>query len=244
VTSKDDMTTVMEAGFDTRPDSPRSARLRGKMDASARPLRCQSCRLGTASEPEECPFYELRKPEGAVLVQQDERSSVVWYLRRGRVVLARLGESGSELACSVRGPDSLLAVEALVGEPVRYQISALTDVVLCAIDVEAFRAWVGELCTPMGAVLSLVLSEHREHVTERQGVEGTAVRRVARYLLKREAENGDARATPHNVLSHVLGMRPETLSRALARLRKAQVIAPGRGVRVLDRERLRHFAGE
>lgn len=214
------------------------------MVGSSRPLRCQTCRLGAASAPSDCPFFELRKPAGAVLVQQDERSPVVWYLRRGRVVLARLDESGTEQSCAVRGPDSLLAVEALTGQPVRHQISTLTEAVLCAIDADAFRVWVGDLCTPMGAVLSLVLREHAEHVSERQGLDGTAVRRVARYLLHREAQNGDAVSMPNNVLSHVLGMRPETLSRALARLRDARVIAPGRAVRVLDVESLRRLAGE
>jgi CRP-like cAMP-binding protein len=215
------------------------------MELSALPLRCQTCRLGVASLPYSCPFHELRRPAGSVLVQQDERSHWVWYLRRGQVVLGSTSESGGDLSCAVRGPDTLLGIENLVGHPVPYQISALTDVVLCALEAAAFREWVGTLGTPMGAVLELALREAGRRVAERHALEGTAVRRVARFLVQRHEADGSGEAlhTPQHVLAHILGMRPETLSRALARLRELGVIGAGRGVRVVDNDQLRRLAG-
>lgn len=216
------------------------------MEISALPLRCQSCRLGIASQPYPCPFHEVRRTAGSVLVQQDERSPCVWYLRRGQVVLGATNAAGSVQSSAVRGPDTLLAIEALLGEPVPYQISALTDVVLCTLDAEAFRAWVGSLGSPMGSVLELALREAGRRVAERQALEGTAVRRVSRFLLQHHDEAGaNADRVPQQVLAQVLGMRPETLSRALARLRAAGAIASGRGaVRIVDVSRLRRLSGE
>jgi CRP-like cAMP-binding protein len=94
-------------------------------------------------------------------------------------------------------------------------------------------------------VLELALREAGCRVAERHALEGTAVRRVARFLLQRQEvdERADALRTPQHVLAHILGMRPETLSRALARLRETGVIAPGRGVRVVDDDKLRRLAG-
>jgi CRP/FNR family transcriptional regulator, cyclic AMP receptor protein len=215
------------------------------LELSALPLRCQVCRLGCASLPGPCPFHEVRRPAGSVLVHQDERPSSVWYVRRGQVVLGSISESGSDQSSAVRGPDTLLAFEALLGEPVPYRITALTDVVLCVIEASAFRDWVGTLSSPMGAVLELALSEAHSRAAERHALEGTAVRRVSRFLLDRHRKNGNgAGMIPQHVLARVLGMRPETLSRALATLRKSGAIAPGRGVRVADSSRLEKLAGE
>ncbi len=213
------------------------------MDVSALPLKCQACRLGVASLPDACPFHEVRRAAGNVLVHQDERPSQVWYLRRGQVVLGSISESGVDQSSAVRGPDTLLGFEALLGESIPYRITALTDVTLCVIDARAFSDWVGSLDSPMGSVLTLALREASRRATERQALEGTAVRRVARFLLDRQKRNGNGALTPHHVLARVLGMRPETLSRALRELRRAGAIAPGRGVRVADSLRLEQLAG-
>ena len=208
------------------------------------PFRCQVCRLGAASQPYPCPFYEVRRSEGSVLVQQGERPKSIWYLRRGQVVLGSINESGSEQATAVRGPDTLLGIEALLGDPVPYRITALTDVVLCTIDADAFREWVGSLGSPMGTVLELALRESARRVAERQGVEGTAVRRVSRFLIQRHEQNGSAQRMPLHVLANVLGMRAETLSRALGELRASGALAPGRGIKIADLGELRRVAGE
>lgn len=215
------------------------------MERSSLPLRCQACRLGIASLPYSCPFHEVRRAAGSVIVHQDERPQCVWYLRRGQVVFGSIDESGTDHSSAVRGPDTLLAVEALLGEPVPYRISALTDVVLCAIEPDALREWVGSLESPMGTVLELALRESGKRAVERQALEGTAVRRLARYLLDRQRKNGNgAMSTPYHVLARVLGMRPETLSRAMSQLRKTGAIAPGRGARIIDGQRLEQLAGE
>jgi CRP-like cAMP-binding protein len=76
---------------------------------------------------------------------------------------------------------------------------------------------------------------------ERHAIEGTAVRRVARFLDEAigTQSSGESLRIPLAVLANVLGMRPETMSRALAELRAAGALGDGRSVHVVDREKLR-----
>ncbi|MCA9592728.1 MAG: Crp/Fnr family transcriptional regulator [Myxococcales bacterium] len=184
----------------------------------------------------------MRRPAGAILIQQDEKPRAVLYVRRGQVAIGSASESGAESSFAVRGPDTLLGLEVLIDERAPYQVTALTDVVFCALEPSAFLGWVGQLDSPMGAVLELAVAEAGRRVQERHGLQGTAVRRVARFLLK-QVESGTL-STPQNVVATVLGMRPETLSRALAKLRTAGALAPGRTVRVTDSSVLDKFANE
>ncbi len=208
------------------------------------PWRCQTCKLGAASIPEECPFHETRRPPGTVLLAEGEKPDVVWYLRRGRVALGSVTESGADSSCAVRGPETLLGLEVLLGDPVPYQVWTLTDVVLCAIDAGQFRSWTGSLQTPMGAVLDLTLREAARRIADRQALEGTAVQRIARFLVA----SYDA-GTPdepldlqQRVIARVLSMRPETLSRAMAKLREENALGPGRNVSIADIDALRRIA--
>jgi CRP-like cAMP-binding protein len=75
-------------------------------------------------------------------------------------------------------------------------------------------------------------------------MEGTAVRRLAAFLLqmRTSASRDQTPSIPLAVLAEVLGMRPETLSRALSELRAEGALAPGRKIRVLDEATLRLFA--
>lgn len=168
----------------------------------------------------------------------------VWYLRRGRAVFGSLTESGTLGACGVRGSESLLGLESLLGESMPHSVWALTDVVLCSIDVTAFKAWMGRLGSPMGAVLELALRESGRRAADRQALEGTAVQRIARFLLTSHQASGpdDPLDVQQRVVARVLGMRPETFSRALARLRDGRAVARGRSVRIANLDALKKFA--
>jgi CRP-like cAMP-binding protein len=210
------------------------------------PLRCQACGLVLRSGIDACPFRDTRRGAGTILIHQGVKPSNVLYLRRGHVVLSSTAESGTEVSCAVRGPDTLLGLEAVLDLPMPYQVWALTDVVLCTLDTHAFRDWLGSEKSPIRATLLFSVAESARRVGERQALQGTAVRRVARFLLQHaEASNdGEPLHTPHRVLAGILGMRPETLSRALAALRDSGALAVGRTVRVASKERLRAAAGD
>lgn len=179
-----------------------------------------------------------------MLLRAGEVPPTVWFLRRGQVTLGAATEEGTEAGLAVREPPALFGIEALVGEPSPHDVIALTEVVLCAVDTASFRAWVGPLETPAGAVLGLQCRETIQRSFERTTLEGHAVRRVAR-LLSVQAWRPDGRLeVPQRVLARSLAMRPETFSRAVARLREVGALARGRGVRLARVEVLERVAAE
>lgn len=196
---------------------------------------CDVCALGRASRPGVCPFNETVKPQGTVLVRQGQRPEAAWYIRSGQVLIGVSNDNGAG-SCAVRGPGALLGVEALLGEPSACEAHALSEVVLCTLDAEAFRDWIGPLSSPPGVVLTLALREASRQTDERIALEGSATQRVARFLHGRHiAGAGDsALEIQKQLLARVLGMRPETLSRALAELRERGVLGRGRRVTVVD----------
>lgn len=206
-----------------------------ELRSSAAKPECKSCPLGMASAPGLCPFKETVNPPGTVLLRQGERPESAWYVRSGQVLISVTGGNGAG-SCSVRGAGALLGLEALLGEPSGCEAHALSEVVLCALDADDFREWIGPLVSPQGTVLTLALREAARQTDERIALEGSATQRVARFLLGRHnAGAGDsALEIQKQLLARVLGMRPETLSRALAELRERGVLARGRRVTVVD----------
>lgn len=206
---------------------------------------CQSCPLGKASLPASCPFHNVGRDPGEILVAQGEVPPAVAFVRAGSVVLSSVLPSGDETYCAVRGPGSLFGLELLGGEAAAYQAWALSPVVLCLLSAGAFRQWLGRPDSPMGAVLLLALGEAERRRRDRAALAGTALVRVARFLVeRRQIEGRDAPlSVSRQVLARMLGMRPETLSRAVATLRSRGVLAQKGSLRVLDPKRLAGVAG-
>jgi CRP-like cAMP-binding protein len=190
-----------------------------------------------------CPFTGTRVEAGATLASEGQVPSQIVFLRRGQVVLSTSAGSGRERSCAVRGPGALLGLDAVLGHELPYEVRALTHVAACTVDPEAFKAWVGPLDSPLGLAFRLSLEETARRTGERHAVEGTSVRRLARFLCE-TADQGDGEApgTPLGVLASILGMRAETLSRALAELREQGILAPGRKICVSDPVALRRAA--
>ena len=206
---------------------------------------CKACRLGCASLQDRCPFHEVSRPPGTALMVQGERPERAWYVKRGTVIVTSVDAGGDETLCSLRGPGSLIGLELLRDEPARCHAWALTPVVLCGLDAESFKGWLGPQQGPMGAVLGFALDEAAQRQKERIALSGRAVTRVARFLAAQHQVEPGARLTlQHRTLARMLGMRAETLSRALARLRAAGAIEPGTGVRIADAARLEEIAGD
>lgn len=179
-----------------------------------------------------------------MLLRAGEVPPTVWYLRRGQVTLGAATSEGTEAGLAVREPPAIFGIEALLGEPSPHDVTALTDVVLCAVDTASFRAWVGPLETPAGAVLGLQCREAIQRSFERTTLEGHAVRRVAR-LLSVQAWRADGRLdVAQRVLARSLAMRPETFSRAVARLRELGALERGRGVKLVSVAVLARLAEE
>lgn len=207
---------------------------------------CSVCVLGRASLPDLCPFREVKRAAGTVLLDQGVVPETVWYIKEGTVLLSSVSTGGEETVCALRGKGHLIGLETLRGAPAEHQAWALSDVVVCGLGANQFNGWVGDLGSPMGAVLRLALADGALRRDERVALVGRSVVRLARFLLERRRVEGTDAPLPVQlqVLARMLGMRAETLSRALAQLRTAGALAAGRAVRVADPAALARVAGD
>ncbi|MGZ6124129.1 MAG: Crp/Fnr family transcriptional regulator [Myxococcales bacterium] len=194
---------------------------------------CSDCTLGQAAVEQRCNFAPITLHSGTTLCAQGERSRCVYFVKAGLVSLSVASASGAELMLTVRGPATLLCVEAMRGQSSPYEVRALSRVRLCRLTAEEMKRWIGPLRGPAQAVLELLLEDSSAQRAEVNFREGSCLSRVARFALAYAtflAERPDA--VRKQVLARMLGMRPETLSRCLTRLERLGAIDASHGVRV------------
>jgi CRP-like cAMP-binding protein len=208
---------------------------------------CRRCPVGIASgvaERGQCPFVPRKRAAGAVLHVAGERVERVAFVKKGAVLITRsVDEERVEgTPWAVRRSGSFLGLEGLVGTHHLDSARALTDVILCSATLDAVQAWLEGRRTAALIVLDAVLRSGTRERPPRGNADGTAPQRAASWLL----ENADRRlpgVTPRRVMAGLLGMRPETLSRALRTLAERGAIRHGRAtIEILDRARLRSIA--
>lgn len=178
---------------------------------------------------------------GATLCLEGTLAQRIWYLVDGVVALVRaVGEHrGVGVPWTTRRGGSLVGDEALVQREYIDTAVALTPITVCSAEVDAFRRWTDEAGADAArAVMELVIKTHCASTPRPSSAEGTAARRVARWLAD-ECRGGVAPALPRSAIAGLLGMLPETFSRALAALRHAGAITVSRQqIRVADPARL------
>lgn len=211
---------------------------------STTPARCHTCPLGVAAGVREhgaCPFSPRLREAGARLYVEGESADRVWYVVSGRVALSR--EEGG-VTWAVRREGEMLGVEAVVSETYRDTAVTLTATTLCAVSRDALDRWLGPPMSPSRVVLELALRARCNESPRRSGADGSATRRVARWILDESPSEGEP-PIPRKVMAGLLGMLPETLSRALARLREMGAIEVDRKtIKVVDVDALLGAAGE
>lgn len=180
---------------------------------------------------------------GTWLYLEGERADKIWYVKKGVVVLSRLSDDarGHSVAWAVRPAGSVLGMEGLVQESYLDSARAVTDVVICAATRDEIRSWLNENGMASRGMLDLLLlSQVRD--TPRPGrAAGSADARVSRWLL--EHDTGVTDAIPRAVIADLLGMLPETLSRALASLSaRGAITVTRRSIRVANADLLREAA--
>jgi CRP-like cAMP-binding protein len=208
---------------------------------------CRRCPVGVASgvaERGQCPFVPRKRPAGAVLHVAGDTVERVAFVKSGAVLVTRsVDEERVEgTPWAVRRAGSFLGLEGLVGTHHLDSARALTDVTLCSATLDAVQGWLDARRTAARVVLESVLRSGARERPLRGNADGTAPRRAASWLL----ENADRKlpgAIPRRVMAGLLGMRPETLSRALRTLAERGAIRHERAtIQILDRARLRSIA--
>jgi CRP/FNR family transcriptional regulator len=183
----------------------------------------------------------LTRPAGALLVRQGEVPDGAWLVRGGRLLLTSTSAGGDELLCVLRSRGAMVGLESLRGAPADYEAWTLEPAQLCHLSAEALRRWLGDGPSPARALLELTLGELQRTREERVSLARGAVERVARFLRSHTRSDGATLGIEQQLLARVLRMRPETLSRALKRLRAAGAITRGRTVQMLEPSRLARF---
>jgi len=204
---------------------------------------CSSCPCGQAAGVRfggRCPLVDRKRRPDETLYLEGDTVSSVWFVKRGTVVLSRAGEDGVEHPHAVRGPGTFVGLEALVRPTYADTARTTEPTVLCGISRASVDTWFGPRGTPARMALEVTLTTTSTAPPRAAAADGTSVQRVARWLL---SHHDDDHHVPRAVMASLLGMVPETLSRALARLGRDGAIRVARKhVTIEDRAALAAYA--
>jgi len=209
---------------------------------------CFSCPVGAASavgRGGQCPFVDRVRRPGEYVYFHGEAAQRVWFIKRGAVVLTRsMGStSGDESARTVRRAGAFLGAAALVHTTYLDSARVIQETTLCGASCDEMDSWLGEKGSPARTMLEQNLRTQVTEAVRAASADGNAARRVARWIISEE-EEGTAPQVPRRFVAGMLGMVPETFSRALSALAKSGAISTTRRtIRIRDREALRTAAG-
>ncbi|WBU61237.1 Crp/Fnr family transcriptional regulator [Paracoccus albus] len=202
----------------------------------------------------DCAIQREFRP-GDVIFLQGEPATAIFLIVEGAVKLFRISPGGAEAVVSVLGPSRSFA-EAVALREESYPVSseAITHTTLLQIDGVRLRRQIAE--DPSLALNLLAASyvhlhglvEQVERLKARSGVQ-----RLAEFLidLAETGSNGVNGAVPKLALPYnkaliagQLGLQPESLSRAFAKLRDFGVHIEGNTAQIDDLDRLREIANQ
>ncbi len=192
------------------------------------------------------PIKEIILGPQLALYRMHERGSTLFTLRGGTIKLVQYLPDGSQRIVRLLRDSDALGLEALVGQPYQHDAIALADCEICAIPTGVIERLGRErpgLYRELMARWQQALAEADTWLT--QFTTGTARQRVARLLLRLSC------AEPEHLLplfgredmGAMVGLTTETVSRAIAELRRRGVLHDhGATLQKCDREALHRIA--
>lgn len=194
------------------------------------PQACEDCPVGDLQT---CVFHIRTAKAGELLLPADEVPRRLVHVRKGVASLVLSTTAGRESAFILREPGSLLGLEMLAEKRSPFEVTMHVDGEICTLPRAAARQWLAEAPEEVVAILRKSASEVARLAQERRELAQPAGLRLAAFLLRM---NGDHPPPTRGQIARSLAMRPETLSRLLARFREDGLI--GEGLDVADRGRL------
>jgi CRP-like cAMP-binding protein len=201
-----------------------------------------NCPIASVCSRSRGPFREVQRPQHNILYVEGEAAKHIYMIRKGSVSLHRASTENRALGrtCALRHDGALVGVEALVSDVYQSSARAETPLLLCMATTTRITEWLSERSAASRVLLEAVLKSREEEFLPQSSPDGTAVQRVAQWLLNR-SDVPSERNLPRNVMADMLGMRPETLSRALHALADLGFIEVGRRhVLIVDPDGLRN----
>lgn len=199
------------------------------MSKTTATMTCDMCPVGHSSGNGQggfCPFIRIHHRAGDELYAEGDPVHHVWFIKRGAVVLSRRrGDSRAERVRTVRFAGGFVGIESLVRSTYIDTARASGDTVLCKATCEGFEQWIGPRSSPARTALEASVQAMVRDLPPRAAADGSAAQRVAEWLTM---ESPQTLTLPRRVVADLLGMRPETLSRALASLAETGAIAVSR----------------
>ncbi|MFP1643103.1 Crp/Fnr family transcriptional regulator [Pontitalea aquivivens] len=187
---------------------------------------------------------------GATIFLQGERASAIYIVAEGWVKLYRIAPNGAEAVVGVftRGRSFGEAV-AFRHDVYPVAAEAATDCRLIRIEADALLRQIRESPEIAVSILSATFAHLHSLVTQVEALKAqTGAQRVAEFLLElAPCQDGACEVTlPYDkvLIAGRLGMKPESLSRAFAKLRDQGVAIRQNVAAISDIAALRDFAEE
>ncbi len=185
-------------------------------------------------------MVDRKRRRDETLALEGQVIQTVWFIKRGTVVLSRCGPDGVDRPRLVRGPGTFIGLEVLVRSTYADSVRTTEPTIVCGVSRDGLDGWLGPKGTPSRMALEQTLIATADDRPRAAGADGTAIARVARWILDDAAANC---RVPRQVIAALLGMVPETLSRSLAHLHDEKMIElTRRTISVTDRARLETVA--
>lgn len=185
---------------------------------------------------------------GATIFSQGEPATSIYVVLNGWVKLFRTSQNGGEAVMGVFAKGESFG-EAVVMAKGRYPVTAqaVTDCRLLQIDGSVLLDVVRRRPELAGAILSSMYVHFHSLVAQIEQLKAlTGPQRVAEFLLGlAPVERGECSVRlPYDkgLVAGRLGMKPESLSRAFAQLRKIGVTVHQSDATIADVSKLRSFA--
>jgi CRP-like cAMP-binding protein len=194
-----------------------------------------------------CALCDAIRSDGTRLFRKSRptwSAPLLWSVKAGSVFASHTTEAGARRACSIRGPGALIGLEGLMGAPAAFDYELRAEARCEVASLDAARELIERDASAARAAMLHAVGELSSQVFERRLLDGPSDVRLARFLLARDEDRSLSSWDDASMqdIACLLGMRPETLSRAIRRLEQRGVLADGRIPRVVDRDALRAVA--
>ena len=184
------------------------------------------------------------------LFAQGDAADRFFLVLAGRVNLFALTEDGNQSIIEVIDAGNSFA-EAAIFASRRYPVNAeaLADTRLLEVPAAPFLRRLAENPRLAAMLLASLARWQRRLFSEISGIKSrTPVQRLGLFLLAQAGTGDDNSAIVQSALSKTqlasrIGITPESLSRALSRLRQIGVTSHGRGFSITNLAELRRFCG-